>query len=94
MKSRIRRSFLVSIAVVGFCASVALAGPGPGGATNGDPDHPHFMKPSGDQGYAASPDLGGSATTGASNKAVPDASTGLLERVLRAYLSVSRYFVL
>jgi hypothetical protein len=93
MMKRIRRS-LLCIVLVGLSASVALAGPGPGGYTDGDPDHPHVMKPSGKYGKAASPDGGGSATAGASNKALPDTSSGLLERALSAYLSVARYFVL
>jgi hypothetical protein len=94
MKKRTRRSLLLSVALVGLCAGVALAGPGPGGYTDGDPDHPHFMKPSGKHGKAASPEVGGSATAGASNRALPDTSSGLLDRALKAYLSVARYFVL
>lgn len=91
MMKRIRRIGLVSLTLVGVLASVALAGPGPGGVTDGDPDHPHFMKPA---GYAdmASPDDSGSAAPGTSNTVVTEPTLSVWELALRTYLQLHRFF--
>lgn len=93
MQKRIRRAVLGSVTVVGLFASVALAGPGPGGYTNGDPDTPHFMKPKG-QAMAASEGSGGYAAPGSEMKVVSDPSQERWMRILQKFANLQRFFVL
>lgn len=93
MMKRIRRTCLFSIALVGLLASVGFAGPGPGGYTDGDPDHPHFMKPVKIQETESQIDLG-SAAPGTSRVVASEPSSDRWELVLRAYWALQRFFLL
>jgi hypothetical protein len=93
MVKRIRRACLGSIAAVGLFASAGLAGPGPGGVSDGDPDIPHYMKPSGAGKYGAQ-DVARDTASGASTAVVSAPSSELWQKALQVYVRLQSVFFL
>jgi hypothetical protein len=92
LMKRIRRTLLASIASIGMIASIALAGPGPGGYSDGDPYEPHIIKPTG-HGKGGAVNTAGSSVSGTSRAAVSPSSENEW-KVLRIYLILQRAFLL
>jgi len=94
LMKRIRRTLLGSLVSVGMIASIALAGPGPGGFSDGDPYEPHIIKPTG-YGKVAEQDIAGStAVSGTSRTTVSKPISETEWKVLRIYLILQRAFLL